>query len=178
MARRAVLAPTTDPSADGSPVAAPVADDSTRTAEPSALPSVPRATVDPGAPLQVRPRDRYEIVGEHGRGGLGRVSRARDKELGRDVAIKELIQRGDLREVRFLREALITARLEHPGIVPIHEVGRWEDGTPFYAMKLVSGRPLKDLIAARQTLDQRLGLLPHVVAVADAIAYAHGQRII
>ncbi len=62
---------------------------------------------------QLRDHGRYDILGEHGRGGLGRVSRAHDRELGRDIAIKELISRGALREVRFLREALITARLEH-----------------------------------------------------------------
>src|SRR3954454_717240 len=122
--------------------------------------------------------DRYHILGEHGRGGLGRVSRAHDRELGRDVAIKELISRNEVDEVRFLREAWITARLEHPGIVPVHEAGRWPDGTPFYAMKLVSGRSLRDLIAERPTVDQRIGLLHHVIAVADAIAYAHGRNII
>jgi WD40 repeat protein len=127
---------------------------------------------------QCRSPDRYHIMGEHGRGGLGRVSRAHDRELGRDVAIKELISRNQVDEVRFLREALITARLEHPGIVPVHEAGRWPDGTPFYAMKLVSGRSLRDLIAERPTVDQRIGLLHHVIAVADAIAYAHGRNII
>src|ERR1051325_11499048 len=65
---------------------------------------------------QIRDPKRYEILGEHGRGGLGRVSRAHDRDLGRDVAIKELISRGPMGEVRFLREAVITARLEHPGI--------------------------------------------------------------
>ncbi|HEY0484582.1 MAG TPA: serine/threonine-protein kinase [Kofleriaceae bacterium] len=158
--------------------AAADAGDITRTAS-STAPPVDRSSMSRlAAPLQLRDRDRYEVIGEHGRGGLGRVSRARDKELGRDVAIKELIRREDLHELRFLREALLTARLEHPGIVPVHEAGRWDDGTPFYAMKLVSGRPLKDLIAACETVDQRLGLLPHVIAVADAIAYAHGRRII
>ncbi|HET7506131.1 MAG TPA: serine/threonine-protein kinase [Kofleriaceae bacterium] len=127
---------------------------------------------------QLRDPARYHIMGEHGRGGLGRVSRAHDRELGRDVAIKELISRGHVDEVRFLREALITARLEHPGIVPVHEAGRWPDGTPFYAMKLVSGRSLRDLIAESTTNEQRLGLLDHVIAVADAIAYAHGRNII
>jgi len=129
-------------------------------------------------PTQLRDPARYQILGEHGRGGLGRVSRAHDRELGRDVAIKELISRGDVHEVRFLREALITARLEHPGIVPVHEAGRWPDGTPFYAMKLVSGRPLRDLIAERTTVETRIGLLHHVIAVAEAIAYAHGRNII
>ena len=127
---------------------------------------------------QLRDPARYRVLGEHGRGGLGRVSRAHDRELGRDVAIKELISRGKVDEIRFLREAMITARLEHPGIVPVHEAGRWPDGTPFYAMKLVSGRSLRDLIAERPTIDQRLDLLHHVIAVADAIAYAHGRNII
>src|SRR3954471_18110202 len=127
---------------------------------------------------QFRSPDRYHIMGEHGRGGLGRVSRAHDRELGRDVAVKELISRNPVDEIRFLREALITARLEHPGIVPVHEAGRWPDGTPFYAMKLVSGRSLRDLLLERPTVDQRIGLLHHVIAVADAIAYAHGRRVI
>ena len=126
----------------------------------------------------VRDPERYEVICEHGRGGLGRVSRAYDKELGRDVAIKELLSRGPISELRFAREARITARLEHPGIVPVHETGRWPDGTPFYAMKLVSGRPLRALIAERNTVDERIALLHHVIAVADAMAYAHGRNII
>jgi hypothetical protein len=131
--------------------------------ESLSLPSVaPRASAQLAAELGVRPhlrdRERYQILGEHGRGGLGRVSRARDRELGRDVAIKERLSRDPLEEVRFLREALITARLEHPGIVPVHEAGRWPDGTPFYAMKLVSGRSLRSLITGCTTSDQRLGL--------------------
>src|SRR5262249_24787879 len=130
------------------------------------------------ATAQLPDPKRYRILGEHGRGGLGRVARAHDVDLGRDIAIKELISRGHLSEVRFLREALITARLEHPGIVPVHEAGRWPDGTPFYAMKLVAGRPLRDLIAERATVDERIALLHHVIAVADAIAYAHGRNII
>jgi WD40 repeat protein len=130
------------------------------------------------APLQTREPERYDTLGEHGRGGLGRVLRAHDRELGRTVAIKELLRRGRAAEVRFLREALITARLEHPGIVPVHEAGRWPDGTPFYSMKLVAGRPLRELVEAARTLEQRLALIPHVVAVADAIAYAHARRIV
>ncbi|MBK9035334.1 MAG: serine/threonine protein kinase [Myxococcales bacterium] len=130
------------------------------------------------APLQFRDPARYDVLGEHGRGGLGRVFRARDREMGRDVALKELLHRGASSELRFFREALITARLEHPGIVPVHEAGRWPDGTPFYAMKLVAGRPLKALIDACTKTDERLALLPHIIAVADAIAYAHDRKII
>src|SRR5882724_11625865 len=155
----------------------------THTSEPIPKPPIgagPEATPSdlPSLPTQLRDPHRYHILGEHGRGGLGRVSRAHDRELGRDVAIKELLSRNNVHEVRFLREVLITARLEHPGIVPVHEAGRWPDGTPFYAMKLVSGRPLRDLIAERTTVEERIGLLHHVIAVADAIAYAHGRNII
>src|SRR5882672_943571 len=141
------------------------------------LPSIAPAD-DPPAATQICDPTRYRILGEHGRGARGCVSRAHDRSLGRDIAIKELISRGDLHEVRFLREALITARLEHPGIVPVYEAGRWPDGTPFYAMKLVSGRPLRDLIAERRTLDERIALLPRIAAATDAIAYAHSQRVI
>jgi WD40 repeat protein len=130
------------------------------------------------APLQIRDRERYDVLGEHGRGGLGVVARAYDKELGRQVAIKELLRRGDVGEVRFLREAQITARLEHPGIVPVHEAGRWPDGQPFYIMKLVSGRSLKELIEERRSVEERIALLHHVIAVADAMAYAHERKII
>ncbi|HEY6177675.1 MAG TPA: serine/threonine-protein kinase, partial [Kofleriaceae bacterium] len=138
----------------------------------------PAPSERPAAPLQLRDAARYQVVTEHGRGGLGRVMRAHDKELGRDVAIKELLDRGNASELRFYREALITARLEHPGIVPVHEAGRWADGTPFYAMKLVAGRPLKDLIEAAHGIPERLALVGNVIAVADAIAYAHDRRVI
>jgi len=121
---------------------------------------------------------RYELSGVHARGGLGRIVKARDQRLHRTVAIKELLQRTPATEARFVREALITARLEHPGIVPIHEAGRWPSGDPYYSMKLVSGRTLKELIEDGRSLEARLALVPHVLAVAEAIAYAHSQRII
>ncbi|MDQ3296425.1 MAG: protein kinase [Myxococcota bacterium] len=126
--------------------------------------------------------DRYLQVAEHARGGLGRVLRAVDKRLGRTVAVKELLRRGSAsspaNEARFLREALITARLEHPSIVPVHEAGRWPNGDPYYVMKLVEGRTLKELIGERHTLRERLGLLPHVIAIADAVGYAHSEGVI
>jgi len=159
-------------------------DDPTRTQtrapdSAAAPPSTSSAAVERlPAPLQYRDPERYQVVAEHGRGGLGRVYRARDRELGRDVALKELLHRGTSSELRFFREALITARLEHPSIVPVHEAGRWPDGTPFYAMKLVAGRPLKEVLEECKTLDDRLALLPNVIAVADAIAYAHDRKII
>ncbi|MEJ7728956.1 MAG: WD40 repeat domain-containing serine/threonine protein kinase [Polyangiaceae bacterium] len=128
--------------------------------------------------LPVRSRARYQLLGEHARGGLGKISKARDRDLGRDLAIKEMRTPDTASAARFVREALITARLEHPAIVPVHEAGRWENGEPFYAMKLVSGRTLKAVVQQAEGLTARLALLPSVIAVADAIAYAHDQGVI
>ncbi|MEJ7602437.1 MAG: protein kinase [Kofleriaceae bacterium] len=123
--------------------------------------------------------ERYEQIAEHARGGLGRVVRAIDKRLNRTVAVKELLRHGEsANEARFLREAMITARLEHPGIVPVHEAGRWPNGDPYYVMKLVEGRTLKELIASKPTPRERLSLLGHVIAIADAVGYAHSQGVI
>ncbi len=143
--------------------------------------SSPKLSEPPQAPCEADDPDdpeRYEQVAEHARGGLGRVVRAVDKRLGRTVAVKELLRRNDSNEARFMREALITARLEHPGIVPVHEAGHWPNGDPYYVMKLVEGRTLKELICERSTLRERLGLLPHVIAIADAVGYAHSEGVI
>ena len=122
--------------------------------------------------------DRYRVTGEVGRGGIGRVLRALDQVLDRPVALKELFTATDGSRRRFVREALITARLQHPSIVPVYDAGHLGDRSPFYAMKLVAGRPLDQAIADATTLAQRLALLPSVLAVADAMAYAHSERII
>ncbi|HEX2572653.1 MAG TPA: protein kinase, partial [Polyangia bacterium] len=121
---------------------------------------------------------RYSVEGEHARGGLGRVLKARDHRLARPVAIKELIGVDKEGAARFVREALVSARLQHPAIVPIYDAGRWPNGELFYAMKLISGRSLDQIIEGAGTLDGCLALLPHVIAVVDAIAYAHSQRVI
>lgn len=129
-------------------------------------------------PIETHGPDRYEMGDEHARGGLGRILNARDRQLDREVVVKELLHPSRDAEHRFLSEARTTARLEHPGIVPVHEAGRRSDGSPFYVMKKVAGRPLKECIAECESLAQRLGLLPHVIAVADAITYAHSKRVI
>ena len=155
---------------------------SARTPAPEACEAASRAPADAAGALPGGDDpDRYELVAEHARGGRGRVVRAVDKRLGRTVAVKELLAGSADPEVeaRFLREALITARLEHPGIVPVHEAGRWwPNGDPYYVMKLVEGRTLKELLAERAHLRERLGLLPHVIAIADAVGYAHMQGVI
>ncbi|MEZ4403457.1 MAG: protein kinase [Kofleriaceae bacterium] len=136
------------------------------------------AVVPPLGADELRVDDRYELVAEHGRGGLGRVMRAHDRRLGRVVAVKELLRRSALAESMFVREALITARLEHPGIVSVHEAGRWSNGDPFYVMKLVSGRTLKEVMADATTPGERLALLPQVIAVAEAVGYAHSEDVV
>ncbi|MFH2008154.1 MAG: protein kinase [bacterium] len=124
------------------------------------------------------PRDHYSDGAEFARGGMGRIVAARDRRLGRAVALKELlVARPDLRR-RFEQEARITGRLQHPSIVPIYECGRWPSGEPFYAMKHIKGRPLSDLIQETRGAAERLALLPKVTAVAEAIAYAHSRRVI
>jgi eukaryotic-like serine/threonine-protein kinase len=110
------------------------------------------------------------------RGGMGRITRARDRRLGREVALKEVLA-PELR-ARFEREAMITARLQHPAIVPIYEAGTWPDGSVFYTMRLVAGGTLADAIERAPTLEQRLALLPHVIALTEALAYAHSRRVV
>ena len=128
--------------------------------------------------LTTVPAENYLIVNEHARGGIGRVLRAEDRRLGRTVAVKELLRDEVSTEQRFLREARVTARLQHPAIVPIYEAGRWANGRPFYAMRFIDGRPLKALIDERPTLEERLPLVANVITVGEAIAYAHQRRVI
>ena len=136
-----------------------------------------RAIPDHPALVAVDP-DHYVLGEELARGGMGRILRARDRRLGRQIAIKEnLVVAGDHAR-RFEREARITARLQHPSIVHVHEAGVWPGGEPFFAMDLVAGRSFDDVISRATTLEQRLALIPNVLAVADAIAYAHHQGVI
>ncbi len=122
--------------------------------------------------------EHYVVGDELARGGMGRISVARDRRLGRSVALKELlVDSADLR-ARFEREARITAKLQHPAIVNLLEAGVWGTGEPFYVMKLVTGESLDKVIAARSAVETRMGLLPNVIAAVDALAYAHDRRVI
>jgi len=121
---------------------------------------------------------RYVLEGELARGGLGRVLLAHDRRLDRTVAIKEILLETPAARRRFLREALLTARLEHPAIVPVHDVGRWPSGELFYCMKRVSGRSLLDVLRGTRELRERLILVPNLIAVADAVAYAHAHGVL
>src|SRR5262249_5939020 len=121
---------------------------------------------------------RFDLVREIARGGMGRVFEAIDVRLQRTVAIKQsLASQPDARR-RFEREIAITARLEHPSIVPLYDAGTSADGDPYYVMRRVSGAPLDQVIRGARTLDERLLVLPNLLAVADAVAHAHGRGVI
>ena len=109
---------------------------------------------------------------------MGRVVEAFDTQLGRTVALKEVLPKGEGVARRFIREVEITARLEHASIVPLYDSGTSADGRPFYVMRRVSGRPLDEQIGRMRGLGERLTLLPAMLAAIDAVAYAHKRGII
>ncbi len=139
-------------------------------------------------PVSSEEPGRYLLEGEHARGGQARVLVAFDSHVGRRVAWKELlpewqppaggpaVSAGFTR--RFLREARITARLEHPNICPVHEIGRRADGHCYYTMRLVRGETLADRLERCGTAEDRLKLLGTFWDVCNAMAYAHGQGVI
>jgi serine/threonine-protein kinase len=125
---------------------------------------------------------RYRLRGEISRGGGGIIFRARDLELGRDLAVKVLLEahRGQPVLVRrFLEEAQVSGQLQHPAIVPVHEVGELADGRPYFAMKLVQGRTLAALLRDRPAPEQdRPRFLQVFASVCQAVAYAHSKGVI
>ncbi|MCO8124054.1 protein kinase [Stieleria sp. TO1_6] len=130
---------------------------------------------------------RFEIRSKHALGGLGEVWVAWDRQLGREVALKQMRPEwaGNLHaESRFRREAEITGYLEHPGIVPIYSLGDQADGRPFYAMQFIRGRTLEQVVAeciAPGTWYDNASLrrmLDHFVDVCQTIDYAHSKHVI
>jgi serine/threonine protein kinase len=119
---------------------------------------------------------RYSVTEEIGRGGMGTVFLAVDEELGREVAIKipNALASADL-ERRLRREARVLARLEHPGIVPIHDAGRLADGRLFYVMKRVRGRTLGEHLPAVPDRTERLRIFERI---CEPVAFAHAQGFI
>ena len=119
--------------------------------------------------------DRYEVHEELGRGGMGIVFRAVDRELQREVAIKVLNAGTPGLAQRLRQEARILGRLEHPGIVPIHDIGILHDGRLFYVMKLVRGERLDHYAARNVALAARLRIIDRL---CDAVAFAHAHGVI
>ena len=136
---------------------------------------------------------RYRVLRPHARGGIGTVSVALDAELNREVALKQILpeQADNLASrSRFLLEAEVTARLEHPGVVPVYGLGMGKDARPFYAMRLVRGETLKEAVErfraaaaqpgrdrSEQALDLR-HLLARFQGVCNTVAYAHSRGVI
>jgi serine/threonine-protein kinase len=171
---RRVLADVTDPEAQQTILLAPPSGQTHR------LP----------APESSRPRQRYTLTRPYAKGGLGQIWIARDDELGREVALKELRSEfgdGAAVRARFVEEARITGQLEHPAIVPVYELVQGTgERTPFYTMRLIRGRSLADAIEAyhrRRAAGEARAielreLLTAFVTICNAIAYAHSRGVI
>ncbi len=134
---------------------------------------------------------RYLLKKLHAQGGMGEIWLAEDKDIGRQVALKRIRKGMDGCRVPFLLEAQVTGQLEHPGVVPVHEVGNDEEGRPFYVMKFVHGRTLKDAIhdyhlaprpggqvgeVPREV--QWLRLLQVFIDLCHTVAYAHSRGVL
>jgi serine/threonine protein kinase/tetratricopeptide (TPR) repeat protein len=144
-----------------------------------------------GAQSRQAPRveDRYKLLDNFAHGGLGNIWLAEDTSIHRQIAFKELLPKAlKNRSVveRFMEEAQITGQLEHPCIVPIYDVGYQENGTPFYAMKLLKGGNMEKAIEemhalARGSTERQLAftrLLRQVISVCQALGYAHGKGVL
>jgi len=142
---------------------------------------------------------RFRLLGEIARGGMGAVHRGRDVDLGRDLALKVLLDRHRDRPDlvgRFVEEAQICGQLQHPGVVPVYELGTMADRRPFFAMKLVKGRTLAELLGERGRVSAPsqprqtpgadgtglAGDLPRFLSIFEAVcqtvAYAHARGVI
>lgn len=142
----------------------------------------PRAPSSPGGEW---PGDRYEKLVEIGRGGMGTVCLTLDRSLRRKVALKTLRSEDSpkRRQIqRFVDEAQITGQLDHPNIVPIHELGREENGSYFFTMKWVQGKTLESLIDEegdrRLEPDRLMNLLRVLTKACEAVAFAHSRGVI
>ncbi len=159
----------------------------TETVDTSGAAGGPAGDGSAGERLPSLPGDggRYTLVGEIARGGMGAVVRAVDRDIRREVALKFMLDDRDARlAARFLEEARITGQLEHPNIVPVHELGHDAQKRPYFSMKLVRGRSLAQVLdrlrqepaSAREWSTVRL--VNVLVGVCNALAYAHSRGVI
>ena len=136
-------------------------------------PAAPAAPVAPAVPAE----ERYTREALLGAGGMGRVYLAHDRRLGRLVALKEA-REGAAAAAAIAHEVAVAGRLEHPGIITLHDQGVGPDGRPWYTMQLIRGRTLGARVAEAPDLAARLLLLTHFRDACQAVAYAHSQGII
>jgi hypothetical protein len=140
------------------------------------------------APSGKAVEERYQLLGEIGRGGMGRILKGRDTEIGREVAVKVLLGGGQAPDNlirRFWTEVQATGQLEHPSIIPIHDVGRLPSGELFYVMKMLSGRSLAEIIQHLRDDDDetareftRVRMLTIFQQIAYAVAFSHARGVI
>jgi eukaryotic-like serine/threonine-protein kinase len=143
------------------------------------------SVIEPSAPDMPPGADRsgrLQLFGVIARGGMGVVLKGRDTELGRDLAVKVLLEQyRDHPELvrRFIEEAQIGGQLQHPGVVPVYELGSLADGRPYIAMKLIRGRTLAELLKERTSpAEERSRLLGIFESVCQTMAYAHTRGVI
>jgi serine/threonine protein kinase len=141
---------------------------------------------EPGTSVAAKPAEKYRVKEELARGGMGAILRAEDPEIRRLVAMKVMLDASDEKgRARFIEEAQVTGQLEHPNIVPVHELGTDPQGRPYFTMKLVKGRSLADVLkglaatpaaaAPEFTLARLLGIF---VNVCNAMAFAHSRGVV
>jgi len=156
-----VLLPDSDSEHGGSPLVAPGSD---------------------AAKLVPQGRGNYQLLGEIARGGMGVILKGHDTDLGRDVAVKVLDQELAKRPAvvqRFVEEAQIGGQLQHPGIVPVYELGLMAGDVPYFTMKLVKGRTLAALLLLRKdSAEDRGRLLAIFESVCQTMAYAHSKGVL
>ncbi len=135
------------------------------------------ADIKPVIASVILPDHGYKMGHTIGRGGMGEVVAAHDQRIGRDVAIKRMRNPTPSKEstARFLREARIQARLDHPAIVPVHEMGVDEHGRPFFTMKRIAGKTLAKLISDGEPLHR---LLRAFTEICLAIDFAHHRGVV
>jgi len=129
--------------------------------------------------------EKYVVDGELGRGGMGAVLRVADRDLHRDVAMKVLLNdQGERDRRRFIEEAQISGQLEHPNIVPVHDIGLDGNGRLFFTMKLVRGQSLSDILdlvrrnAPEAASYSRFRLLRIFIQICNAVAFAHSRGVV
>jgi|GEM_PF-3446885 len=142
-----------------------------------------RGIVRPNSPeMPQGTHGRYQIQGEIARGGMGAILKGRDIDLGRDLAIKVLLADHKKKPAvlnRFVEEAQIGGQLQHPGIVPVYELGQFDDERPFFTMKLVKGETLAAILTNRKNPEEdRAKLLGIFEQICQTVAYAHSKGVI
>lgn len=164
------------------------------TLPPNWLETIERLGTPPMEPPRRQPPNqdatgRFQIVRNLASGGLGKVSVAQDRELDREVALKEILGRVAHRpeaQSRFITEARVTGSLEHPGVVPIYAMGHFSDGRPYYAMRLIRGKSLSQCIKEANVQELQGGaylhairpIVNHLIDACNTIAYAHSRGVL